>query len=85
MLCLNLPVGNLAVWCRTKLRFSVRGFGCALFYFEVKEMNKAFGFVRMVDKLGRIVIPKDLRVRYGMEDYSKIVIIATDEGIIIKP
>ncbi len=48
-------------------------------------MNKAFGFVRMVDKFGRIVIPKDLRVRYGMEDYSKIVIIATDEGIIIKP
>lgn len=47
-------------------------------------MDKTFGFVREIDKLGRVVIPKDLRVQYGMED-GKIVILATREGIVIKP
>lgn len=40
------------------------------------------GIVKEFDKLGRIVIPKDLRDRYGIND--KVEIIATKDGIILK-
>ena len=38
--------------------------------------------MRKVDKLGRIVIPKDLRERYALN--NKVEIIATKDGILIK-
>lgn len=40
------------------------------------------GFVKEIDKLGRIVIPMDLRRRYGFED--RVEVIATKEGVLIK-
>ena len=39
------------------------------------------GIIKEIDKLGRIVIPKELRNRYFLSD--KIEIIATDEGILL--
>ena len=37
------------------------------------------------DMLGRIVIPKELRIRYGIEsEGSEIDIIPTEEGILLK-
>ena len=40
------------------------------------------GIIKEIDKLGRIVIPKELRSRYGLSD--KVEIVATKDGIILK-
>ena len=40
------------------------------------------GILKGFDKLGRIVIPKELRDRYGLNGVIEIV--ATEEGVLIK-
>jgi bifunctional DNA-binding transcriptional regulator/antitoxin component of YhaV-PrlF toxin-antitoxin module len=40
------------------------------------------GILKEFDKLGRIVIPKDLRDRYGFDGIVEIV--ATEEGVLLK-
>ena len=40
------------------------------------------GFLKSFDKLGRIVIPKELQDRYAL--YDEVEIIATREGVLIK-
>ena len=40
------------------------------------------GIIKEFDKLGRIVIPKELRERYGL--LCEVEIIATDDGILLK-
>ena len=40
------------------------------------------GVIKEVDKLGRILIPKELRDRYGINE--KIEIVALREGVLIK-
>ena len=40
---------------------------------------EAIGVIKTFDKLGRIVIPKELRERYGFTE--KVEIIATTEGL----
>ena len=40
------------------------------------------GVIKEIDRLGRIVIPKDLRDRYLFENIVEVV--ATKEGILIK-
>ena len=40
------------------------------------------GVLKDVDKLGRIVIPKDLRDRYRLE--GKVEVVQTKDGILIK-
>ena len=40
------------------------------------------GIIKEFDKLGRIVIPKELRERYGLE--VKVEIIATENGVLLK-
>lgn len=40
------------------------------------------GLVKEFDKLGRIVIPKELRERYGLT--VSVEIVATKEGILLK-
>ncbi len=40
------------------------------------------GIIKEFDKLGRLVIPKDLRERYAMD--NKVEIIATEQGILLK-
>ena len=44
-------------------------------------MNE-IGVIKEIDKLGRVVIPKELRRRYGLE--SEVEIISTREGLILK-
>ena len=44
-------------------------------------MNK-IGILKEFDKLGRIVIPKELRERYGFD--GKVEIVATEEGVLIQ-
>ena len=43
---------------------------------------KMIGIVKTFDKLGRIVIPKELRDRYGFT--QKVEIVATTEGLLLK-
>lgn len=40
------------------------------------------GIIKEIDKLGRIVIPKELRERYGFD--KEVEVISTPDGIIIK-
>ena len=40
------------------------------------------GIIKEFDKLGRIVIPKELRERYGF--YDKVEIVATENGVLIQ-
>ena len=40
------------------------------------------GIIKVFDKLGRIVIPKELRERFGLD--SGVEIIATKEGVILR-
>ena len=40
------------------------------------------GILKEFDKLGRIVVPKELRDRYMLND--KVEIVATKEGVLIK-
>ncbi len=40
------------------------------------------GIIKGVDKLGRIVIPKELRERYALSD--SVEIIATADGVLLK-
>ena len=46
------------------------------------EKNENIGVIKEIDRLGRIVIPKDLRDRYLFE--NKVEVVATKEGILIK-
>ena len=39
---------------------------------------------RRIDEFGRLVVPKDYREYYGIEEGDLIEFIATDEGIIIR-
>lgn len=43
---------------------------------------KGIGVLKEIDRLGRIVIPKELRDRYFLE--SEVEIIATTDGVLIK-
>lgn len=52
-----------------------------LFVSERENMNK-IGIVKEIDKLGRVLIPKELRERYGLN--SSIEMVVTEEGILIK-
>ena len=40
------------------------------------------GIVKEFDKLGRIVIPKDIRERYALND--KVEIVTTEDGVLLK-
>lgn len=42
------------------------------------------GRFRKIDKLGRLVIPKDLRDFYHINENTPIEIVATQNGILIK-
>ena len=45
-------------------------------------MKTKVGIIKKVDKLGRIVIPKELRERFGLT--KNVEIIATEIGIVIQ-
>ena len=50
----------------------------------VKKMkeNEKIGIIKGFDKLGRIVIPKELRERFELSDNVEIV--ATPDGVLLK-
>ena len=46
------------------------------------KMKTIVGVIKEIDKLGRIVIPKEFRERFGLIDSVELV--ATDAGIILR-
>lgn len=40
------------------------------------------GIIKKFDRLGRIVIPKELRVRFGLDD--RVEIVATKDGVLLR-
>ena len=47
------------------------------------EVHMNFTVKRGVDKLGRIVIPKNMRDYYGIECGEDVVLVPTDDGLLI--
>ena len=45
-------------------------------------MKNSIGIIKEVDKLGRIVIPKEFRERFGLNE--KVELVATESGILLK-
>ena len=45
-------------------------------------MKATVGIIKEMDKLGRIVIPKEFRERYGL--IENVEIIATEKGIVLR-
>ncbi len=48
----------------------------------MKKTGDNIGIVKEIDKLGRIVIPKELRELYGLANYVEVV--PTENGIILR-
>ena len=45
-------------------------------------MKTKIGILKEIDRLGRIVIPKELRERFGLSE--RVEVVATEEGILIR-
>ena len=45
-------------------------------------MKNSIGIIKEVDRLGRIVIPKELRERFGLNE--RVELVATEYGILLK-
>lgn len=45
---------------------------------------RATGTMRIIDNLGRIVIPKEIRRTYGIEDGDLVEIFTDSDGIILR-
>lgn len=48
------------------------------------ENMRAIGIIRIVDELGRIVLPKEIRRANGITDGTPMEIYTTSEGILLK-
>ncbi len=48
-----------------------------------EKIIEIIGIIKEIDNLGRLVIPKSLRERFGL--FGKVEIITTKEGILIRP
>ena len=47
-------------------------------------MKRDFLYIREVDRLGRFVIPKEMRKAYDMDAGAKVVITTTEDGIFLR-
>ncbi|MBO7304452.1 MAG: AbrB/MazE/SpoVT family DNA-binding domain-containing protein [Clostridia bacterium] len=43
-----------------------------------------YGITKIIDRLGRVVIPKELRKYYNIAEKEKIELIPTEAGILIR-
>ncbi len=48
-------------------------------------MSEPFTFHRNIDKMGRLVIPRDLRQAMGLKAGDSVAIRITAEGILLQP
>ncbi len=56
---------------------------CISYYYGVKTM-KAAGFIGKIDNLGRIIIPKPIRVKYELKPNDCLEIFTDPDSIILK-
>ena len=49
---------------------------------RMRHMNNSVGIIKEVDKLGRIVIPKEFRERFNLG--KEVEIVVTSNGILIR-
>ena len=57
-----------------------------LYYYNYRYKRKRGGNMYKISRLGRIILPQNLRVKYGINNMdAPIEIIDTDNGILIKP
>lgn len=42
------------------------------------------GVIRRIDDLGRVVVPRDMRKRFGLQEGTPLEVCATEEGILFK-
>lgn len=63
----------------------MRSFCCALFYLGANDVSELFTFYRSIDKMGRIVIPRDVRQTVGLNAGDSVAIRITKEGILLCP
>lgn len=47
--------------------------------------TQAVSAIRKIDDLGRVVIPRFLRDRYGMREWTETELCPTPEGILLRP
>lgn len=45
-------------------------------------MKETVGVIKEIDKLGRIVIPKEMRERHGLK--TKVEVVLTKEGVLLR-
>ena len=45
-------------------------------------MKETVGVIKEIDKLGRIVIPKEMRDRHGLK--TKVEVVLTKEGVLLR-
>lgn len=64
------------------MHFSVRSFGYALFYLWGGRMV-SFSFLRRMDKMGRIVIPRDIRRILGWQTDTALTIRLCEDGVLL--
>ena len=51
--------------------------------YEIEErIMEKIGIIKEFDKLGRLVVPKELRERFALND--EVEIVATEEGVLLK-
>ena len=51
-------------------------------YGRRKTVSRAIGIIKVIDSLGRIVIPKEMRERLSLG--REVELVLTDEGILIR-
>ena len=47
-----------------------------------EKMSAKVGLIKEIDNLGRIVVPKDMRERLGLQ--REVEVLLTDEGVLIR-
>lgn len=47
------------------------------------SMAKAIGITRKIDQVGRVVIPSEIREKFGMEIGDKVEFYAVENGILL--
>ena len=75
-------IDNLIILC---YNVTVDIYKMSILHFDVKEdqnMYERVGVIKEIDKLGRIVIPKEFRQRLGLD--KEVEILVTKDGILLK-
>ena len=82
--CLWVVLGKDCVAAMESCVFRRVASAARFFYFSEEGVTMEYRVVRKIDKTGRLVIPNDLRKLFGMSPDTAVVIIPTEDGILLK-